>query len=143
MPAYALSWRETAVQRVWGKEGVGDAILDQCCFGLCDPVSGKRYKKAMRLLTICKEVLEGMNQRCGGDHEHQGLEGKVKVGGVWCNRTRLAQVYPKALVQQILKSLRRACRRRGCEVLAAEQLQGATVERKHQTLSCQSWASFT
>ena len=106
-----------------------DVVLDQFRLGLCDPDSGKRYKEATRLLTNCQVVWEGMNKQCDKTHDHQRLEGQVKVGGVWCNRTRVAQVYPKGLAQPILKCLRHACRRRNMDVLAAKALQ-ETDERE-------------
>ena len=63
-------------------------------YGLKDPCNHKHYEKATSFLTNSKHVAEGMGRRCSGQHEHQQLHGQVKVAGKWCNRTRIAQVYP-------------------------------------------------
>ena len=121
-PAFASSWLSDSVHDVSQLPGACDVVLDQCMFGLKDPCSHKHYKKATRFLTNSKHVAEGMNRRCNGQHEHQQLQGQVKVAGKWCNRTRIAQVYPKELVSCLLSCIRRARRARESEVLAAEEL---------------------
>ena len=50
-------------------------------FGLCDPVSKKRYKKKSRLRTNGKFVHESMACACDGSHDHERLEGQTRLGG--------------------------------------------------------------
>ena len=64
------------------------------------------YKKGTRILSSFDEcVMEHFNRRCTGDHEHQVLEGKVRIGNEWINRTRLAQEYPQQLCVTFRKAI--------------------------------------
>ena len=92
------------------------------CFGLQDPVSRKRYRKTTRLRTNCKHVVEHMACRCDGNHEHQTLEGQVKVADVWVNRTAIAQVYPSAFVDRVVTCMRKSVRDGDRESLKREVL---------------------
>ena len=131
-PAYASSWAVPSVQHVWQLQHVSDVILDQCCFGLRDPCNHKLYRKTTRLLTNCKQVQVGMARRCDKQHEHQQLQGQVKVGGAWINRTRLAQVYPKAFVETLVTCIRRALRQRESELVREEKEVCAVEELRHE-----------
>ena len=111
-PAFASSWTCESVYAISKLPGVQDVVLDQCMYGLRDPCNHKHYKKATRLMTNSRHVAEGMNRRCNGRHEHQTLQGQVKVAGQWCNRTKIAQVYPKEMVSCLLSCIRRARRER-------------------------------
>ena len=72
-PTEAESWKEQCMQRLSEYPEVQDVVLDQCMFGLQDPVSRKRYRKTTRLRTNCRHVVEHMACRCDGNHEHQTL----------------------------------------------------------------------
>ena len=47
--------------------------------------------------------MDMLHRRCNGKHEHQCIEGLVRVGGRWANRSTRAQVYPKQLVEQFVR----------------------------------------
>lgn len=77
--------------RLAEKEGNLLVDLDQCMFGLKDPENKKLYRKATMLLTNNEYMEKYLGRKCDQEHEHQRLEGKVKLGGQWYNRTRCAQ----------------------------------------------------
>ena len=97
-------------------------IFDQCCFGLRDPQSGKPHKKRTRVITTNEIMKTMLDKQCSGDHEHQKLEGMIRLQGKWVSRTRCAQVYPKRLVEVMATAIRRKLRQQDMEVLAVEKL---------------------
>lgn len=62
------SWREPCVEHVRLLDGVHEVVLDQCCYGLKDPVNHKLYKKRTRLMTDCEEM-KSLAGDCPGDHD--------------------------------------------------------------------------
>ena len=72
-------------------------------------------------MSSCTEILEGIGRLCQGDHDHQSLEGQVRVGRQRCNRTLIAQADPKAMVVQMLRGFKKS-QNMCMEVLASEQL---------------------
>ena len=121
-PIGARSWGEEEVKRVRNFSNTHEVILDQCQFGLKDPQNGKFYRKRTRLLTNIEEM-KRLGCVCNHEHEHQRVEGQTKVGGKWVNRSRVAQVYPKRMVEQMVVAFIKYRNRKGYEVLAAEALQ--------------------
>ena len=111
-PDGASSWHDENMQMLQGLQGMEDVKCDQCMFGLRDPQNHKLYKKTTRLRTNCKHVSKHMACRCDGQPEHQTLQGKTKVGGKWCNRTHVAQVYPKGMIDLFVKCAKLAARER-------------------------------
>ena len=122
-PVGASSWKSPSLMKLADMSGVSDVTLDQCMYGLREPESERRYQKTTRIRTNCRHVLEKMGRRCDGKHSHQKLEGQVRVGGQWCRRTSLAQVYPRQFVGTIVSCVRLAGREREHEVLSSEKLQ--------------------
>ncbi len=104
-PRTATSWKEPKMIELVESEGSFTVDLDQCCFQLRDPVSKKLYKKPTRLVTNVEGVRK-LGRKCNGKHEHEKIEGKVKVGGCWQARSLCAQVYPKMLVDGFVDVLR-------------------------------------
>ena len=122
-PVGASSWKTPSWMKLADMSGVSDVTFDQCMYGLREPESERRYQKTTRIRTNCRHVLEKMGRRCDGKHSHQKLEGQVRVGGQWCRRTSLAQVYPRQFVDTIVSCVRLAGREREHEVLSSEKLQ--------------------
>ena len=93
---------EECVQKDKSRQGVHEIILDQCMFGLRDPQSKKLYQKPTRLLTnsCCGAHLA---KRYNGKHDHQRIEGQIRVGGCWINRSACPPIYPESLVLGIVK----------------------------------------
>ena len=126
-PLNAASWSEECVERVKKMKGVHEIVLDQCCFGLKDPVSGKLFRKATKIMTNSQHA-EHLGRRCKGDHEHQAIEGQIKLGGRWINRSVCAQIYPKGLVQGLVKLVQHEVKQHVFEVHASEVLLGKSKE---------------
>ena len=120
-PRYADSWNQECVQKIQSLPGVNAIDLDQCCFGLKDPWSQKHYKKPTRLLTN-SEHAAFLGQRCKGDHQHQHIEGQTRIGDRWVNRSLCAQVYPKKLVEALVKLIVMEVKQVQQDVFAAETL---------------------
>ncbi len=76
----AASWSEECVDKLKNMKDVHEAILDQCCFGLKDPVSGKMFRKSTKIMTNSHHA-DHLGRRCKGDHQHQAIEGQIKMGG--------------------------------------------------------------
>ena len=160
-PQRARSWLARKVKELESKEGVTKVHFDMCEYGMKDRVSGKPHKKATSFLGNLREsIMQGFVRKCSGSHDHQTLEGKVKVDGEWVNRTRLAQVYPEELCHEICKAIKSEVSGDGSrngesfsgisdEVLAVESLQGddlkkteEIVRRCHQNLGHPSKERF-
>ena len=136
-PAGADSWVEDCVDELSRKEGVQDVVFDQCVFGLRDPVNQMAYRKRTRILSNSPNIIRLFQGRlCDGTHEHQPLEGKTRVGGKLCNRTECAQVYPRKLVEALVKAIRLDRNDRHKEVLAVEPLQGKHEQIQESVMRC-------
>ena len=115
-PLGARSWHVPAWRKLCHADNVNDVHVDQCMYGLRDPCNHKLYRKPTKLRTNCPHV-QCMACKCDGSHEHQVVEGQVKVAGAWVDRSKVAQVYPKALVSKFVWCVRQAMRERETEVL--------------------------
>ena len=131
-PQGATSWNDPAWEELLTDPACSDVVLDQCMFGLRDPGNYKAYKKATVLRTNCRHVQQLMGCRCDGSHEHQVLEGQVKVAGEWVPRSRVAQVYPKPFVEKILSCVKKAVREKETEVVR-EALIGEQTEASNRS----------
>ena len=81
--------------------------FDMCRAGdLRDPNNHFAMKKGMQLLTthaIIYKNLHGMT--CRGDHQHQPIEGSIKIQGEWKLRTEFTEIYPRKFARMIAKLL--------------------------------------
>ena len=134
-PQGAASWHEGAVLRLGNQRGVFHVVCDQCMFGLKDPISRKFYRKRTKIMTNCEEM-KRLERMCDHNHEHQKVEGQIKLGGSWVNRSRCAQVYPKELVEQIVLGYLKYRNKKGHEVLAAEGLQEDRTDLERNVRRC-------
>ena len=83
------------LMRLAKQPGVSDVCFDMCQYGLCDPVSGSPYRRAVRLLGRLPG-LDDMAVICDGSHQHQHVEDSIKVNGKSVKRSKVAGVYPGA-----------------------------------------------
>ena len=113
-----------------------EAVVFLSVFGLRDPENGKFYKKRMRVITNCREMARLLDRQCQHEHDHQRVEGKVRIGGVWCNRSLCAQVYPKDLVETFVKGIRDTKRHEEHDVLAVESLADDAKNLKERVFRC-------
>ena len=134
-PVGATSWKEVVTQKIEKLPGVFTFNLDQCMFGLKDPLSQVPYKKRTRLMTNCEEM-KRLKRDCDQLHEHQHVQGQTRVGGRLVNRSRCAQVYPKELIEQMIVAYKKHRNRRGHEILAAETLQEDRTDLERSVRRC-------
>ena len=82
------------------------AVVDQCCFGLKDPVSGKFYRKRSAL-DVNSEVfavaLTKNAQCCHTPEEHEPIEGQTRLADKWVNRSLVAGAWTSAFGMHILR----------------------------------------
>ena len=81
--------------------------VDLCTAGeLKDPETGRLIKKALTILTTSRELINALQGlRCSGNHEHQPIEGSVKVDGITMNRSRFTEHYPRKFARRVAQCL--------------------------------------
>ena len=89
-----------SVRRLLALPGVFRVDLDQCMFGLADPVSGMLYKKPTSVIGNFPS-LPALGCKCDGNHSHEAVIGKVKHEGAWVSRSTVAGAYPVKFCQRI------------------------------------------
>ena len=99
-PASADSWTQECVKSIAEMPNVLVTSADQCQYGLKDRISRKPHKKHSKFMTNSNNIAKRLSKRCSGNHEHQVLEGKVKIGGESISRTKLAEQYPDGCPNQ-------------------------------------------
>eukprot|EP00435_Cladocopium_sp_Y103_P053936 s805_g17.t1 len=93
-----------------GREQVNRVVVDQCMFGLRDPVSKKLYKKATALDVNDEKFAEELArvQRCNHrPDQHEQIKGHVYWNGKWQRRSTLAAAWPNGLADHILAAAER------------------------------------
>ena len=86
-------------------------VVDQCRFGLKDPVSGKWYKKTTALDVNDEEFAYELArvQRCHHlPEQHEQIQGNVYYQGKWQKRSTLAGRWTDKLAEHVLRSAERA-----------------------------------
>ena len=121
-PKRARSWKERVMLEFVEKWEPHMVELDQCMFGLKDPESNGLYQKGTKFMTSNEFMGQFLGKKCDHSHDHETIEGQTKVGGVWVNRSRCAQVYPRALVEGLLKAVKLQRNKDDQDVFAVEQL---------------------
>ena len=76
-----------------------DVVIDQCMYGLHDPVSHILYRKPTRIIGNVP-LLPGLRVSCDGSHSHEPILGKVKHNNTWVSRSEIAGAYPLELCKQ-------------------------------------------
>ena len=100
------------MQRLHLTPGVGEAVGDQCRFGLLSPGENGTpgpAKKLTRFLSSAGYLLRELGHRCQGDHKHVQL-----LGG---RRAADAAVYPRGLCKAILRGISAQRQREGRDPL--------------------------
>lgn len=89
------------------RKEVHRVIVDQCQFGLKDPVSHLFYRKATALDVNNKMWADQLAQvkRCNhAPSQHEQVKGTVKYEGQWHKRSELAGRWPAALASHVLST---------------------------------------
>ena len=103
-PASSLLFLMPGVKTLLQKRLTMCVVFDQCEYGLLDPISHKRYKKATRVMGSFP--LDSLMVRCSRTHDHEPVVGTVKVGNTWMHRSKLAGAYPAQLCSVWAKAIR-------------------------------------
>lgn len=93
-----------------GRDDTWRVLVDQCKFGLKDPVSKLFYKKSTALDVNSKDFAKEIARvkRCNHEpEEHEQIKGSVYYEGRWQKRSTLASRWPEKLAQHILWSAER------------------------------------
>lgn len=86
-------------------------VLDQCMFGLKDPISHKAYRKTTALDVNDERWARELAKcrRCDHQpHQHEQVKGSVKFEGTWQRRSTLAGAWTKPWCQHILRAFEKA-----------------------------------
>ena len=84
-PKFASSWTAADLSALMGREGVYEAVLDMCSFGMLskDELGVGLCRKPTRLLTNMEPVAEMMSKTCKGGHRHIALiSGRPSVAAI-------------------------------------------------------------
>ena len=98
-PWRATSWSEPCLKRLVQQSGSYLARVDQCQLGLVSS-QGNPMRKRSGFLASHLEIATSLNRTCHGNHQHEHIVGRAP--GDMANRSRMAQRYPKLLIQCIL-----------------------------------------
>ena len=85
-------WKFLGIQKLVSRPVTETAILDQCSFGLTDPVSAAFYKKCTIVLGTLPDLYK-LSRKCPDDHVCQHVESSLNVGGVSVKRSVTARRY--------------------------------------------------
>ena len=105
-PLRSRMWRVFCLRRLL-REALARGIvldfidLDQCRFGLKDPVSKRRFRKSTRLLVSRPSRFSKVALRCSCRVRHEPLAGSTVLHGRSVRKTRLAECYPRQLAAAI------------------------------------------
>ena len=102
--------------------------VDLCTAGdLRDPSNGKHIRKPLTILSSSPNVVQQRSQyRCARNHEHQVIEGQVKVNGENMNRSKFTENYPQKFARRLAQML--------CQVKTLK-------ESPHRSQECQVFAT--
>ena len=100
-PWGATSWSEPCLKKLVQQADSYLARVDQCQFGLVSS-QGNPMRKRSGFLTNHPEIATALNRTCHGDHLHEHIVGRSP--GDSANRSRMAQRYPRMLINCILST---------------------------------------
>ena len=100
-PLHSLLWATPSIQALIWNARAWEVDLDQCAFGAPS-------RKPTKILMSDQRMQAALQRSCPGNHKHQVLKGKV-----WSDqfqrvvyRTKLAQVYPWDLCNQMAEDIK-------------------------------------
>ena len=95
-PKSSYMFRMPGVARVLRLPSTQVVQVDQCMYGLQDPVSRIKYKKATIFIGNLPSLFL-LSHTCDKAHIHEPVIGQVKCEDKWTSRSVLAGAYPQVL----------------------------------------------
>ena len=92
-PKSSYLFKMPGIVRVLRMSATQVVQVDQCMYGLHDPVSLDKYRKATIFIGNLPSLFL-LSYKCDGSHVHEPVIGKVKHNGCWLSRSALAGAYP-------------------------------------------------
>ena len=99
-PHPSKAWKQPEIIDAF--EGLPQAVMDQCMYGLKHPENGTPIQKATRWMGQ-EEVLTYLHTRCSGDHDHEVIQGNVRVGGRTVKLSEWCGGYSLPLCESIIR----------------------------------------
>eukprot|EP00438_Fugacium_kawagutii_P036583 Skav211980 [mRNA] locus=scaffold1330:227534:232974:- [translate_table: standard] len=103
------------------------AVVDQCQFGLCDPMTKKFYKKGTSLDVNSEIFAAALMKQAKCTHspeQHEAIEGRTLVDGKWVNRSLVAGTWTVQFARHILNCAALALTHGAC---VRQQIAGHSV----------------
>ena len=102
-PARSAMFRSPLMKEVFEKTQC--AQFDLCQVGhLCDPQSHKFVKKGLEGLTTSIKLYQDLHgNTCPGNHEHQRIEGTIRIGNETISRTKWSENYPRKFARRVAR----------------------------------------
>jgi len=99
-PARSAMFRSPLMKELFEKTQC--AQFDLCQVGhLCDPQSNKFVKKGLEVLTTSIKLYQDLHgNTCPGNHEHQRIEGTIRIGEETISRTKWSENYPRKFARR-------------------------------------------
>ena len=99
---FQLPWLKELFQNTWAAE------FNMCQMGLKDPQTQLLIQKGMTVMTTSWELYKILHGRkCQHDHQHQVIEGSVKVNGETMSRSTFTENYPRKFARQVMITLQK------------------------------------
>ena len=76
-PLKSFAWHQEPMQAMLAMPGVGSAVTDACVWKKDRLDTGEVVKNPARIVGT-QEVMEKVNVRCVGDHDHAVIEGNMR-----------------------------------------------------------------
>lgn len=102
-PSRSALFRSPLMKEVF--ERTQCAQFDMCAVGhLWDPQSQKFVKKGMEVLTTSSKVFRDLHgNTCPGNHEHQPIEGTIRIGDQTMSRSKWSENYPRKFARRVAR----------------------------------------
>ena len=102
-PSRSALFRSPLMKEVFEKTQC--AQFDMCAIGhLWDPQTHKFVKKGMEVLTTSSKLFWDIHgNTCPGNHEHQPIEGTIRIGDQNISRSKWSENYPRKFARRIAR----------------------------------------
>ena len=104
-PRRSAMFRSPLMKEVFEKTQC--AQFDMCRVGhLWDPQSQKYVKKGMEVLTTSHKMFKDLHGNvCSGNHEHQSIEGSIRIGEQNISRSKWSENYPRKFARRVVRCM--------------------------------------